>query len=68
MNSVNSNFLQRRYGVSLGRRYVLAAASVMLLGVVGCSSVNNSSNVLTKSDLPSAEQSFLPENNLLSDK
>jgi hypothetical protein len=58
MNSLKTNFLQRRYGVSLGRRYVLAAASIMLLGVVGCSSVDNSNNALIKSDLPSAEQSF----------
>ncbi|MFM7365719.1 MAG: hypothetical protein ACKO11_14730 [Cuspidothrix sp.] len=41
LNSVNSNFLQRRYGVSLGRRYALAAASVMLLNVFGWSSVDN---------------------------
>ncbi|MTJ14861.1 proteinase inhibitor I4 serpin [Anabaena sp. UHCC 0187] len=68
MNSVKINFLQRRYGVSLGRRYVLAAASVMLLSVVGCSSVDNSKNVFTKSYLPIAEPSFSPEKNPFSDQ
>jgi len=63
MNSVNNNFIQRRYGVSLGRRYALAAASIMLLSVFGCSSVDNSNNVPSKSYLPSAESSFSPENN-----
>ena len=63
LNSVKTNFLQRRYGVSLGRRYVLAAASVMLISVFGCSSVDNSSNALSKSYLPDSKPSFLPENN-----
>jgi hypothetical protein len=68
LNSVKTNFLQRRYGVSLGRRYALAAASVMLLSVFGCSSVDNSSNVLTKSYLPSTEPSLLPEKKPFSDQ
>ena len=34
------NFLQRRYGVRLGRRYVLAAAGVVLVGVLGCSQLS----------------------------
>ncbi|MBS9388828.1 MAG: proteinase inhibitor I4 serpin [Dolichospermum sp. UKL201] len=63
MNSVKTNFLQRRYGVSLGRRYVLAAASVMLLSVFGYSSVDNSNSVFAKSYLPSAEPGFSPDNN-----
>jgi serpin B len=33
INPIQSNFLQRRYGVSLGRRYVLASAGEMLLSV-----------------------------------
>lgn len=48
-NSVKENFLQRRYGVRLGRRYVLAAAGVMLMGVLGCSQVNDSTSALAKS-------------------
>ncbi|TAE59810.1 MAG: proteinase inhibitor I4 serpin [Nostocales cyanobacterium] len=36
-NAVQENFLQRRYGVSLGRRYVFAAASIMMLNVLGYS-------------------------------
>ncbi|MBD2384780.1 proteinase inhibitor I4 serpin [Cylindrospermum sp. FACHB-282] len=49
------NFLQRRYGVRLGRRYVLAAASVMLFNVLGYSSMDTSANALAQSPLPSAE-------------
>ncbi|MFN6029416.1 MAG: hypothetical protein ACK48B_16360 [Dolichospermum sp.] len=30
INPIKSNFLQRRYGVSLGRRYVLVSAGEML--------------------------------------
>jgi hypothetical protein len=38
------NFLQRRYGVRLGRRYVLAAASFVLLGVLGYPQMDSSQN------------------------
>ncbi|MBH8577369.1 serpin family protein [Nostocaceae cyanobacterium CENA369] len=55
LSGVKETFLQRRYGVSLGRRYVLAAASVVLLGVLGCSQVNNSSSALAQSDIPQSE-------------
>ncbi|MBJ7295367.1 MAG: proteinase inhibitor I4 serpin [Nostocales cyanobacterium LE14-WE4] len=65
MNSVTTNFLQRRYGVSLGRRYVLAAAGVMLLGAFACYPIDNSDNVFTKSNLPNTELGFLPDDNLL---
>ncbi|WP_193195979.1 serpin family protein [Nostoc sp. MG11] len=54
-SGMKENFLQRRYGVSLGRRYVLAAASVVLLGVLGCSQVNNSTNALAQSGSPQPE-------------
>ncbi|MBD2567987.1 proteinase inhibitor I4 serpin [Anabaena lutea] len=60
---VQENFLQRRYGVSLGRRYVLAAASVVLLGVLGCSQVDSTNNLMTKSRLPSSESLLSNENN-----
>jgi serine protease inhibitor len=54
-SGVRENFLQRRYGVRLGRRYVLAAAGVVLMGVLGCSSVNGSSeSALAQSGLPSS--------------
>ena len=33
-NTVQEHFIQRRYGVSLGRRYVLAAASMMMLSLL----------------------------------
>jgi serpin B len=52
---VKENFLQRRYGVSLGRRYVLAAASVVLFGVLGCSQVDSNKSALAQSSLPQPE-------------
>jgi serpin B len=52
---VKENFLQRRYGVSLGRRYVVAAASVVLLGVLGCSSVGGGTKTQPDSRLPGSE-------------
>jgi serpin B len=54
-SGVKDNFLQRRYGVRLGRRYVLAAASVVLLGVLGCSQVTGNTSTLAQSPLPSSE-------------
>ncbi|MBW4476498.1 MAG: serpin family protein [Tolypothrix brevis GSE-NOS-MK-07-07A] len=54
-NSVKENFIQRRYGVRLGRRYVLAAAGVMLMGVLGCSQVNDSTSAIAKSPLANSE-------------
>jgi serine protease inhibitor len=48
-------FLQRRYGVSLGRRYALAAASVVLFSVLGCSQVESSKSALAQSSLPQPE-------------
>ncbi|MEH2113467.1 serpin family protein [Nostoc sp.] len=59
MNRQNSdakeNFLQRRYGVSLGRRYALAAASVVLFSVLGCSQVDSNKSALAQSSLPQPE-------------
>lgn len=59
MNRQNSdakeNFLQRRYGVSLGRRYALAAASVVLFSVLGCSQVNSNKSAIAQSSLPQPE-------------
>ena len=56
LSNARQNFLQRRYAVSLGRRYVLAAASVMLMGVIGCSQVNSSNNsALAESQAPKSE-------------
>lgn len=39
-------FLQRRYGVRLGRRYALAAASVVLMGMIGCSPLTSESSAV----------------------
>lgn len=56
LSNAQQNFLQRRYAVSLGRRYVLAAAGVMLMGVIGCSQLNSSnSSALAESPLPQTE-------------
>ncbi|MGB7379153.1 MAG: serpin family protein [Rivularia sp. (in: cyanobacteria)] len=55
-SNARQNFLQRRYAVSLGRRYVLAAASFMLMGAIGCSQLNNSNNsALAESQAPIKE-------------
>ena len=63
LSGVEKKFLQRRYGVSLGRRYVLAAASVVLFGVLGCSQVSGNTNSLTQSEQPYSE-TRLPKKNL----
>ncbi len=55
LSNARQNFLQRRYAVSLGRRYVLAAAGVMLMGVLGCSQLNSSNSALAESPLPQSE-------------
>ncbi|QOV24768.1 serpin family protein [Anabaenopsis elenkinii] len=67
LSGVATTFLQRRYGVSLGRRYVLAAASVVLFSVLGYSQVSRSTNSLTKSELHYSEAS-LPKKMLVSDE
>ncbi|ARV61867.1 proteinase inhibitor I4 serpin [Nostocales cyanobacterium HT-58-2] len=54
-SNVRENFLQRRYGVRLGRRYVLAAASLVLFSVMGCSQVNSSTSAFAQSRLPRSE-------------
>lgn len=63
-SAVQENFLQRRYAVSLGRRYVLAAASVVMLSVFGCPQIDNSNNLMNKSPLLSPESKGLPKNNI----
>ncbi|BAT56022.1 Proteinase inhibitor I4, serpin [Nostoc sp. NIES-3756] len=57
-SSVKDSFLQRRYGVSLGRRYVLAAASVVLFSVLGCSQVDTKTSALAQSGLSQPEPSL----------
>jgi serine protease inhibitor len=42
----SNNFLQRRYGVRLGRRYALAAAGVVLMGIIGCSPLSSDSSAV----------------------
>ncbi|MEH1769438.1 MAG: serpin family protein [Nostoc sp.] len=54
-SDAKENFIQRRYGVSLGRRYALAAASVVLFSVLGCSQVDSNKSALAQSSLPQPE-------------
>ncbi|MBN3874765.1 MAG: serpin family protein [Nostoc sp.] len=54
-SDAKENFLQRRYGVSLGRRYALAAASVVLFSVLGCSQIDSNKSALAQSSLPQPE-------------
>ncbi|BAY65711.1 serpin family proteinase inhibitor I4 [Calothrix brevissima NIES-22] len=65
-SGMKDTFLQRRYGVRLGRRYVLTAASVVLLGVLGCSQVNGDKSALAQSPLPNSE-SILPKKTATTD-
>ncbi|WP_375499375.1 serpin family protein [uncultured Nostoc sp.] len=50
-SSMRENFMQRRYGVSLGRRYAMTAASVVLCSVLGYSQVDSNKSVLAQSGL-----------------
>lgn len=61
-SGVKDNFLQRRYGVRLGRRYVLAAASVVLFGVLGCSQINSDTSAMAQSRLPNSESPLQKKN------
>lgn len=61
-SAVQENFLQRRYGVSLGRRYALAAASIVMLNVLGCSQIDNNTALVTKPGIPSTESKFTKDN------
>jgi serpin B len=54
LKDAKGNFLQRRYGVNLGRRYVLAAASVVMLSVFGYSQVETTTAAVTKSGVPNS--------------
>ncbi|EHC11142.1 serpin family protein [Fischerella thermalis] len=62
-------FLQRRYAVRLGRRYALAAASVVLMGVIGCTQVEGNTKVYAQSSVPRSEslaqKSVLPDTKLI---
>ncbi|MCP6760486.1 MAG: serpin family protein [Fischerella sp. CENA71] len=60
------NFLQRRYAVRLGRRYALAAASVVLMGVIGCTQIDSNTKVFAQSSVPRSE-SPVPQKSVLPD-
>ncbi|KYC36061.1 proteinase inhibitor I4 serpin [Scytonema hofmannii PCC 7110] len=69
-SNARENFLQRRYGVRLGRRYVLTAASVVLMGVIGCSQIGNNTSAyaqtnLLRSESPMSKQSSTPDDKLV---
>lgn len=54
-------FLHRRYAIRLGRRYANAAASFMVLGLVGCSEVNNIDLSVAQSVPQKPQESFATE-------
>ncbi|WP_066384198.1 MULTISPECIES: hypothetical protein [unclassified Anabaena] len=54
-SDVKANFIQRRYAVNLGRRYVLAAASVVFFSVMGYPQVNNTTSAVAETKLSSTE-------------
>ena len=54
-------FLQRRYAIRLGRRYASAAASFMVLGLVGCSEVNKINSSVAQSVPLKQQESFATE-------
>jgi serpin B len=57
LSRMKASFLHRRYAIRLGRRYVSAAAGVILLGLVGCSKVNGIDSSVAQS-LPNERQEF----------
>ncbi|MBD2776678.1 serpin family protein [Iningainema tapete] len=65
LSKAQEKFLQRRYGVSLGRRYVLAAAGVVLMGVLGCSQINSNTSAYAQSqpraELPVSKEKLNPD-------
>ena len=57
-----ANFLQRRYGIRLGRRYVSTAASVIILGISGCSKLDSINSSVAQA-LPNQQQESPQEPN-----
>ncbi len=68
-SNAGENFLQRRYGVRLGRRYVLAAAGVVLVGMIGCSQISNTTSAfaesLPQSESPISKRKLTPNSKLV---
>jgi len=58
---MKASFLHRRYAIRLGRRYANAAASFILLGLVGCSEVNNMNSSVAQSVPVERQESPTPE-------
>ncbi len=67
-SNARENFLQRRYGVRLGRRYVLTAASVVLMGVIGCSQIGNNTSAYAQTSLPRSESPMSKQSSTPNDK
>ncbi|MEC4818704.1 MAG: serpin family protein [Scytonema sp. PMC 1069.18] len=69
-SNTREKFLQRRYGVRLGRRYALAAAGVVLMGFIGYSQPNASTSAFAQppllgSESPMSKQISDPDNKLI---
>lgn len=54
---MKGSFLHRRYAIRLGKRYASAAASVILLGLLGCSKVNSIDSAVAQSVLLKQQKS-----------
>jgi serpin B len=61
-SGVREKFLQRRYGVRLGRRYALAAASFVLLGVFGYPQIDSGQNITPSAVTSNSDTNLSTEN------
>lgn len=55
--SVRANFLNRRYAVQLGRRYILAAAGMVFVSLMGCTQVKYDNSTVAEAGPPPQQTS-----------
>lgn len=60
-SKINASFLHRRYAIQLGRRYAIAAASFILLGLAGYSKISNIDSFVDQSSASNQQESFAPK-------
>lgn len=58
---MNESFLHRRYAIQLGRRYAIAAASFIVLGLAGYSKITNSDSFVDHSLASKQQELFAPQ-------
>lgn len=56
LGRMKTSFLHRRCAIRLGRRYVIAAANVILLGLLGYSRVNGIDSPIAQSSAPERQE------------